>query len=215
MFNKQILIFLSIFSFSLQDNNCFIYFERCEGEDKEDKPYQGKIDNCIAGTTDGDGNEMCYQCKNGYYVSMERTSCIKVEKQIEKCLSYSSNGDELFCSYCDKGYITSADQKTCKESKNCEYLTTNAKEEEICGECDTGYALTYDEKSCKQFENCEKLVKEMKNVVNVMNIFIQIQKENVKELYAKNMITMFVPNAMMDITLMMIRNAKKLQLKIA
>jgi hypothetical protein len=157
MFNKQILIFLSIFSFSLQDNNCFIYYERCEGEGKEDKPYQGKIDNCIAGSTDGDGNEMCYQCKNGYYVSMEGTSCIKVEKQIEKCLSYSSNGDELFCSYCDKGYITSADQKTCKESKNCEYLTTNAKEEEICGECDTGYALTYDEKSCKQFENCEKL----------------------------------------------------------
>ncbi len=74
---------------------------------------------------------MCYQCKNGYYVSMEGTSCIKVEKQIEKCLSYSSNGGELFCSYCDKGYITSADQKTCKESKNCEYLTTNAKEKKF------------------------------------------------------------------------------------
>ena len=55
----------------------------------------------------------------------------------------------------------------------------------------------------------------MKNVVNVMNIFIQIQKENAKELYAKNMKIMSVLNAMKDIILMMIRNAKKLQLKIA
>ena len=150
---------MALFSFSLQDNNCLIYFETCGGEDEKDEPYKGKIDNCVYGYTDDEGKEICYDCKNGYYLSMERDNCTKVEaeKQIEKCLRYSFNGEELYCDYCDKGYITSIDRKSCKESKNCQYLSTNDKGEEICGECDKGYALTYDQKSCKQVENCKKL----------------------------------------------------------
>ena len=157
MFNKQILIFIALFSFSLQDNNCLVYFETCEGKEEEDKPYQGKIDNCMYGGSDDDGNEICYTCKAGYYLSNERDNCTKVEKPIEKCLGYYFNGNELYCSYCEDGYLTSIDQKNCRESKNCDYFTTNEKQEEICGRCESGYAITYDEKSCKKVENCEKL----------------------------------------------------------
>ena len=157
MFNKQILIFLALFSFSLQDNNCLVYFETCGGEDEKDEPYKGKIDNCVYGYSDDKGNEICYKCKNGYSLSNQGDSCTKVENQIDKCLVYAFSGEELECRDCEEGYIISSDRKSCKESKNCDYLSTNDKGEEICGECDKGYALTYDQKSCKQVENCEKL----------------------------------------------------------
>ena len=59
-------------------------------------------------------------------------------------------------------------------------------------------------------------LKEIKDVVNVFIISIQMQKVSVKELYAKTMIQMmFAPNVMKDIILIKIKIAKKLQLNIA
>ena len=56
MFKIQTLIFFALISFSLQDSNCLVYYEKCE---EQEEAYPVKIANCKFGYLDDDGKEIC------------------------------------------------------------------------------------------------------------------------------------------------------------
>ena len=187
MLNLKSLILLVCLSFSLQDNNCLVYFEYCEEE--EEKIIS--ISHCLDGS-----KEYCYQCEKNYYLSIDQKSCIKVEKPIDHCTKHFliSEG-EYGCYDCENGYILSSYYQNCtrieKPIDHCteHYLmseggygcygcedgfipsddTKSCKESKncenshhdgeksYCSSCKKGYALSFDRKSCKQFDNCYKL----------------------------------------------------------
>ena len=149
MLNLSSLILIVLISFSLQDNNCLAYFESCE-----EKPYQVKIENCVAGNLNEEEEEICYYCKNGFYVSDDYKKCIEVANKIANCQSYYSSYDgQIKCRECSTNYALSNDRESCIEFKNCDSLNEDGK----CEECNEGYAVSYDGMSCRQFENCRKL----------------------------------------------------------
>jgi len=152
MFKIQTLILFALISFSLQDSNCLVYYERCVGKEQSLKV---KIDNCKEGYLNLDGEEECYECNSGYAIRViDYKSCKKIENEIENCLDYYINENEELCCYkCPTDYVTSHDDKRCVKFPNCDSLNNNDK----CQRCKTGYAASYDGTSCKQFENCLKL----------------------------------------------------------
>ena len=187
MLNLKSLILLVCLSFSLQDNNCLVYFEYCEEE--EEKIIS--ISHCLDGS-----KEYCYQCEKNYYLSIDQKSCIKVEKPIDHCTEHFliSEG-EYGCYDCENGYILSSYYQNCtrieKPIDHCteHYLMSEGEygcygcedgfipsddtksckeskncenshhdgEKSYCSSCKKGYALSFDRKSCKQFDNCYKL----------------------------------------------------------
>ena len=152
------LILLVCISFSLQDNNCLIYFESCE---EKEKPIS--IAHCKDSSFEdrGDGEkEYCKQCENNYAVSNDRKSCIKVENPIDHCAYHYLVSEGVFiCSGCEKGYATSNDQKSCVKVENpidhCTYHFLMPEGQYGCNSCDDEFILSDDRKSCKEFKNCE------------------------------------------------------------
>jgi len=151
MFKIQTLIFFALISFSLQDSNCLVYYEKCE---EQEEAYPVKIANCKFGYLDDDGKEICDECNSGFAISDEYNNCTKVDNTIENCIEYKLKDGKFVCSKCKDGYIRSDDQKKCRESKNCYRFQLNENGEEICDGCEKGYVLSNDKKSCIQFENC-------------------------------------------------------------
>ena len=77
MLNLHLFILIALISFSIQDKNCLIYFERCKATEKSIT-----IPNCISNYIDT--YEECRECKNGYIPSYDRKSCISLDP-IEHC----------------------------------------------------------------------------------------------------------------------------------
>ena len=143
MINSRSLVLLVLisFSFTLQDKNCFAYFEGCF---KNKQTYKIKIKNCKEGyMNEVDENDYCTECENGYFVSKDHMRCIHISNPIEHCLYYSEYGDEL-CFQCEKGYGLYNDQKSCKKIenplKNCSRSNLSS-EAEKCDECENGFVL--------------------------------------------------------------------------
>ena len=77
MFKLQTLILLALISFSLQDSNCLVYYQRCV---EKEQSLKVKIDNCKEGYLDLDGEEACYECNSGYAIRViDYKSCKKIE----------------------------------------------------------------------------------------------------------------------------------------
>ena len=152
MLNLHPLILVTLISFSIQDKNCLIYFERCKATEKSIT-----ITNCISSYIDS--YEKCDECKDGYVVSYDRKSCISIENPIEHCTYYySSSENQLRCSECDIGYVPSDDQTSCNTVANlidnCISYELAGDGQIICGECKIDYFRSFDKKSCIEFKNC-------------------------------------------------------------
>ena len=156
MLNLKSLILLVLISFSLQDNNCAVYFERCLATIS--------IDNCIDGHSYTNENnekiEYCSECKAGYLNSYDGKKCIYMENPIQYCIDhFFDSNDQLKCSKCDKSYSLSYDQKSCtslpKEIKNCISYYLDNEGTLLCNECKTDYFPSYDKESCIEFKNCD------------------------------------------------------------
>ena len=164
MFNKQALIFFTLITLTLQDNNCLVNFEYCEEEEEPEKTLT--IKNCKEGYVDDD-NEYCFECETNYYVSEDRKSCIQVKKPIDNCISYYSNSGNEFCDQCGKGYARSVDYKSCtkldKPIENCVRLNFISESEYECNQCEEDYYTSYDGKSCIEFKNCRNFINNEEN----------------------------------------------------
>ena len=159
MLNLKSLILFVLISFSLQDNNCLIYFERCQ-----QKPTTVTIANCIRGYSNNNENnvktEYCYECQDGYVRSNDRKKCIKIESPIQFCINhYSDSEDKLRCSECDSNHALSYDQKSCEavtnKIENCIRYSLDSEGNPLCDGCKTDYFRSYDRKSCIEFKNCD------------------------------------------------------------
>ena len=156
MLNLKCLILLVLISFSLQDKNCLIYFERCEKA-----PSTITISNCINGhKEDDETTEYCDECKDGYVPSNDLKKCILIENPIQYCIDYYLDaGNELQCSKCDRNHALSSDRKTCTDVTNqignciSYYLDSDGKS--LCDECKTDYFPSYGNKRCIEFKNCD------------------------------------------------------------
>ena len=155
MLNLHPLILVALISFSIQDKNCLIYFERCKATEKSIT-----ITNCISSNIDS--YEKCDECKDGYVVSYDRKSCISIENPIEHCTYYysSSSENQLRCSECDNGYVPSDDQTSCNTVANlidnCISYELAGDGQIICRECKIDYFRSFDKKSCIEFKNCNE-----------------------------------------------------------
>ena len=158
MLNLKCLILLVLISFSLQDKNCLIYFEKCE------KPSTITISNCISGYSSNDENneltEYCDECQVGYVPSYDMKKCIHIENSIQYCIEHSSDSeDKLQCSKCDTNHALSNDRKSCStvpnQIENCISYSLVSEDNSLCDECKTDYFLSYDRKSCIEFKNCD------------------------------------------------------------
>ena len=154
MLNLHPLILVALISFSIQDKNCLIYFERCKATEKSIT-----ITNCISSYIDS--YEKCYECKNGYVPSYDRKSCISTGNTIEHCTNYySANENQLRCSECDNGYVPSDDQTSCNTVANlidnCISYELAGDGQIICRECKIDYFRSFDKKSCIEFKNCDE-----------------------------------------------------------
>ena len=155
MLNLKSLILFVLISFSLQDNNCLIYFEKCKGKIS--------IANCISGHSYNNGNngktEYCEKCADGYVSSNDGKTCIHIENSIQYCIEHSSNyEDKLICSECDTNHALSYDKKSCgavtNKIDNCIRYSLDSEGKLLCDECKTDYFPSYGGKSCIEFKNC-------------------------------------------------------------
>ena len=156
MLNLKFLISLVLISFSFQDKNCLVYFERCE------KKPSTTISNYISSYYDNNENEYCDECKVDYVVSNDGKSCIHIDKPIQYCIEhYLGYQNNLECQICDTNHALSNDRKSCtsvtKQIENCIRYSLDSEGKLICNECNNGYAFSNDEMSCKKYENCYKL----------------------------------------------------------
>ena len=148
-----ILLSLSLNAFGIQDQNCFIAFETCEGPN---------IDNWKQSYFDFEKEgrvAKCYKCENGYYLSNDEKNCMKIEAKIDNCVEYNY-WTELICAECNSGYALSSDFKSCikvekeKIIGHCINYSQNEKGEFICKKCIDEYFPSNDDKSCMQIKNC-------------------------------------------------------------
>ena len=156
MLNLHLFILITLISFSIQDKNCLVYFERCKATEKSIT-----IPNCISNYIDT--YEKCSECKNGYIPSYDRKSCISLDP-IEHCTyHYSAYENQLRCSVCENGYIPSGDQTSCNTVANlidnCIKYSSHGEDNIVCAECkNDDYFLSYDRKSCIEFKNCDDFI---------------------------------------------------------
>ena len=181
MLNLKYLISLVLISFSLQDKNCLVYFERCE------KRPSTTISNCKNSYYDSDGNgettEYCDECKDGYVLSNDGKNCILIVDPIQYCLEYYSDDENnLECGICDTKHALSNDRKSCtsvaKQIENCIRYSLDGEGKLLCNECNNGYAFSNDGMSCKKFENCYKLAAgDKKCSICVDNSYFHLNEE--------------------------------------
>ena len=98
MSNLNLILVLSLISFSFQSDSCLRTFKRCSSELPEVQIPSKLIDKCIVYNKNGD----CDQCKTGYAVSDDGGSCISFQNCIEL-----GNGNED-CDECYGGYYINA-----------------------------------------------------------------------------------------------------------
>ena len=161
MFKLKYLILLILISFSLQDNNCLVYFESCEVN------YSTiTITDCTSGYFYYDENkekiEFCDECKNGYALSYDSKKCIYLEIPIQYCTyQYLDSEGQIFCSECEKTHALSYDRKSCtalpNQIENCISYFLNNEGNSVCGECKDDYFRINFGKSCIEFKNCNHL----------------------------------------------------------
>jgi len=158
---KSLILFVLI-SFSLQDNNCLIYFETCE-----EKPTTITIANCIkisySYNENNEKTEYCKECQDGYVRSNDRKKCIKIENPIQYCIEHNSDSeDKLICSECDSNHVPSNNQKSCEDVpnkiENCIIYSIDSEGKSLCDECKTDYFHSNDRKSCLEFKNCRNFI---------------------------------------------------------
>ena len=159
MLNLKSLILFVLISFSLQDKNCLIYFERCEK-----KPSTISISNCISSYYDKNENdektEYCDECKDGYVLSYDGINCIPIENPIQYCIEYISDSEDILqCSKCDTNHALSNEGKRCtsltNHIENCIHYHLDSEGNLFCDECKTDHFYSIDRKSCIEFKNCE------------------------------------------------------------
>ena len=144
MTKLQSLLLFALISFSLQDNNCLVYFEHCEINE------QSNIEHCkigrIRSIKDEEEEEICNQCENNYVLSHDKKTCILLEKPIEHCIYHFNYSDgTIICEICEEGYRATNGDKNCtkyeKQIDHCTYEYYKYKEELICDECEDEYIL--------------------------------------------------------------------------
>ena len=181
MFNLKYLIILALISFCFQDKNCLVYFEQCEDKYDNDDSINigaGSVANCQYGV----GN-MCYQCKSGYVVSHDLTSCV----QFPGCESLKY-GDNTKCDYCEDGYALSSDQSKCVKFDNCIKLEEGETKCKYCkshfhenkdGKCERTLCSSYDSKDvCMSCYNGYYLNKDKNCVEITVQNCLQVDPNN-------------------------------------
>ena len=147
---QKFLILLSLFSFSVQVDHCFIEEKVCKECKKGfylvDNKYCTKIEHCRYIPYEN----TCTDCEKDYKWNSETSLCELMENH---CLNYDTD-EPSKCVRCQSGYTLNSDETGCTQiTPHCIYSF----DESTCSSCEDGYALNPTKNECVEFDYCDEL----------------------------------------------------------
>lgn len=108
--------------------------------------------NCLTISFDG----VCEECSKNHFLN-DLKICEKTQIKIAKCLDYESEGKEIKCKKCYKGYLLIDNQ--CKKIENPIENCIDYFSNFTCKQCENLYYLSQDNNACirksKELERCK------------------------------------------------------------
>ena len=205
MQNLNLILVLSLISFSFQSDSCLKTFKICSSDSSAVKAPYKSIDKYIVYDENGD---YCTQCKTGYATSDDGENCISFQNCIdlgngnEECgtcydgyyinsqgqcekinIDYCVTKDDSGCTVCIYDIIQPNDDGQCVLPTTLIEGWTSYDSDGNCNECNDSYELK--DNSC-EFKECEEgiplfLIAEFAKLVIILNTQMEIVLNLVKE----------------------------------